>query len=220
METFLKDLRYAFRLLARNPAFTAIAILTMALGIGANTAIFSVVNTVLIRPLPYRDADKLVVVWEKSRKNDQNVVNPANFMDWSEQNNVFTEMAATFDRNVVMVGDGEPEEVPSQFATTNLFSMLGVDPILGRTFSPEDGKRDQPRVVVLSYGLWQRRFGGDPKIIGRKLNINRADAVVIGVMPAGFQWHVKKGSITAKTAELWSPWVITNEMRTRQGRFM
>jgi len=220
MEALWYDLRYGARMLAKSPGFTAVAVIALALGIGANTAIFSVVNAVLIRSLPYRDADKLVIVWEKSRKNDQNVVNPANFMDWSEQNNVFTEMAAIVDQNAVMLGDGEPEEVPSQFATTNLFSLLGVDAILGRTFSPDDGKPDQPRVVVLSYGLWQRRFGGDPKIIGRKLNINRAEAVVIGVMPAGFKWHIKKGSITAKTAELWSPWVITNEMRTRHGRFM
>src|SRR5713226_3342958 len=220
MEAIWNDLRYGARMLAKSPGFTAVAVIALALGIGANTAIFSVVNAVLIRSLPYRDADKLVIVWEKSRKNDQNVVNPANFMDWSEQNNVFTEMAAIVDQNAVMLGDGEPEEVPSQFATTNLFSLLGVDAILGRTFSPDDGKPDQPRVVVLSYGLWQRRFGGDPKIIGRKLNINRAEAVIIGVMPAGFKWHIKKGSITAKTAELWSPWVITNEMRTRHGRFM
>ena len=220
MEAVWHDLRYGARMLAKSPGFTGVAVIALALGIGANTAIFSVVNAVLIRPLAYRDADKLVIVWEKSRKNDQNVVNPANFMDWSEQNNVFTEMAATVDQNAVMLGDGEPEEVPSQFATTNLFSLLGVEAILGRTFSPDDGKPDQPRVVILSNGLWQRRFGGDPKIIGRKLNINRAEAVVIGVMPAGFKWHIRKGSITAKTAELWSPRVITNEMRTRHGRFM
>ncbi len=220
METVLKDLRYGARMLAKSPGFTLVAVIALGLGIGANTAIFSVVNAVLLRPLPYKDADKLVVVWEKSPKNDQNVVNPANFMDWREQNNVFTEMAAIVDQNAVMVGDGEPEEIPSQFATTNLFSVLGVDALLGRTFTPDDGKPDQPRVVVLSYGLWQRRFGGDPKIIGRKLNIGRAEATVVGVMPAGFKWHIKKGSITAKTAELWAPWVITNEMRTRLGRFM
>ncbi len=220
METVLKDLRYGARMLAKSPGFTLVAVIALGLGIGANTAIFSVVNAVLLRPLPYKDADKLVVVWEKSPKNDQNVVNPANFMDWREQNNVFTEMAAIVDQNAVMVGDGEPEEIPSQFATTNLVSGLGVDSLLGRTFTPDDGKPDQPRVVVLSYGLWQRRFGGDPKIIGRKLNIGRAEATVVGVMPAGFKWHIKKGSITAKTAELWAPWVITNEMRTRLGRFM
>lgn len=220
MEAFWQDLKYGARMLAKSPGFTLVAVIALTLGIGANTAIFSVVNAVLLRALPYRDADKLVVVWEKSKKNDQNVVNPANFMDWSEQNNVFIEMAAFADRNAVMLGDGDPEEIPAQFATTNFFSMLGVEAILGRTFTADDGKPDQPRVVVLSYGLWQRRFGGDPQIIGRKLNINRAEAIVIGVMPAGFKWHIKKGSLTAKTAEMWSPWVITNEMRTRRGRFM
>jgi putative ABC transport system permease protein len=220
MEQFWHDLKYGARMLAKSPGFTAVAVIALALGIGANTAIFSVVNAALLRPLPYPDADKLVIVWEKSRRNDQNTINPANFMDWSEQNNVFTDMAATFDRSAVLVGDGEPEEIPAQIATNNLFSLLGVDALLGRTFSPDDGKPEQPRVVILSYGLWQRRFGGDPNIIGRKLNVNRAEAVVIGVMPAGFKWHIHKGSMTTKTAELWSPFVITNEMRTRQGRFM
>lgn len=220
MEQLWHDLRYGARMLAKSPGFTAVAVIALALGIGANTAIFSVVNAALLRPLPYPDADKLVIVWEKSRRNDQNVINPANFMDWKEQNNVFTDMAATFDRSAVLVGDGEPEEVPAQLATNNLFSLLGVDALLGHTFSPDDGKPEQPRVVILSYGLWQRRFGGDPNIIGRKLNINRAEAIVIGVMPAGFKWHIHKGSMTTKTAELWSPFVITNEMRTRQGRFM
>src|SRR5436190_13618509 len=152
METFWHDVRYGARMLGRNPAFTAVAVIALALGIGANTAIFSVVNAALLRPLPYKDADKLVIVWEKSRKNEQNVVNPANFMDWSEQNNVFTDIAGTYDRSVVLVGDGEPEEIPAQLATTNLFSLLGVDAILGRTFSADDGKPDQPRVAILSYG--------------------------------------------------------------------
>jgi putative ABC transport system permease protein len=220
MEAFWQDLKYGARMLAKGPGFTLVAVVALALGIGANTAIFSVVNAVLLRALPYRDADKLVIVWEKSQRNDQNVANPANFMDWSEQNSVFTDMAAIADQNAVMVGDGEPEEIPSQLATTNLFSMLGVDALLGRTFTADDGKPNQPRVVVISYGLWQRRFGADPAIIGRKLNINRAEATVIGVMPAGFKWHIRKGSLTAKNAELWAPWVITSEMRTRRGRFM
>src|SRR5438552_15640185 len=153
MEALWQDLKYGARLLSKSPVFTLVAVIALALGIGANTAIFSVVNAVLLRALPFRDADKLVVVWEKSRKNDQHVANPANFLDWSEQNNVFAEMAAFIDQNAVMIGDGEPEEVPSQFATTNLFSMLGVEALLGRTFSPDDGQPNQPRVVVLSYGL-------------------------------------------------------------------
>ena len=220
METLWQDLKYGARMFAKNPRFTLVSVIALGLGIGANTAIFSVVNSLLLHPLPYRDAEKLVIVWERSRKNDQNVVNPANFMDWREQNTVFTEMAAIADQTAVMLGDGEPEQVPSQLATTNLFSVLGVDAILGRTFSEDDGKPDQPRVVLLSYGLWQRRFGGDPNIIGRRLNIDRVETIVVGVMPAGFKWHIKKGSLTGKPAELWSPWVITNEMRTRRGRFM
>ena len=220
MQALWQDLKYGARMLAKSPGFTLVAVVALALGIGANTAIFSVVNAVLLRALPYRDADKLVIVWEKSQKNDQNVANPANFIDWSEQNSVFSEMAAIADQNAVMVGDGDPEEIPSQFATTNLFSMLGVDALLGRTFTADDGKPDQPRVVVISYGLWQRRFGADPAIIGRALNINRAEATVIGVMPAGFKWHIRKGSLTAKSAEMWAPWVITNEIRTRRGRYM
>src|ERR1041385_1362 len=192
MQILLQDIRYGIRMLLKKPGFTLVAIITLALGIGANTAIFSVVNAVLLRALPYREADKLVVVWERSQRNDQNVANPANFMDWREQNHVFTDMGAIFDTSASLTGDGEPEEIPAQLATANLFSILGVEPILGRAFSPDDGKPDQPRVVVLSYGLWQRRFGGDPHIIGRKLNLNRAETTVIGVMPAGFKWHIKK----------------------------
>jgi hypothetical protein len=111
MDSFWHDLRYGVRMLAKSPGFTVVAALARALGIGANNAIFSVVNAVLLTPLPYKDADKLMIVWEKSPKNDQNVVNPANFMDWSEQNSVFTDMAATLDQNAVMIGDGEPEEI-------------------------------------------------------------------------------------------------------------
>ena len=220
MEKLWKDLQYGARMLVKSPGFTTVAIITLALGIGANTAIFSVVNTVLLGKLPYKDADKLVIVWEKGRKTDQNVVNPANFMDWSEQNSVFTSMVAFADQTAVLIGDGEPEQVPSQFATVNLFSVLGVDALLGRTFSEDDGKPGQPRVVILSYGLWQRRFGGDPQIIGGTININQNSTTVIGVMPAGFRWHIKKGSLTAKVADLWTPFVITNEMRERHGRFL
>src|SRR5512132_4148308 len=114
METLWQDLRYGTRMLAKSPGFTAVAVIALALGIGANTAIFSVVNAALLRALPYQDADKLVIVWEKSRRNDQNVINPPNFIDSSEHNNVFTDMAATFDRSAVLIGDGEPEEIPAQ----------------------------------------------------------------------------------------------------------
>ncbi|HKC86998.1 MAG TPA: ABC transporter permease [Blastocatellia bacterium] len=219
-----QDLRQGARSLVKQPTFTIVAVIALALGVGANTAIFSVVHAVLLRSLPYRDADRLVTVWENNRKrgDDQNVINMGNFFDWKEQNRVFEDMAAFFDTTANLRSGGEPEEIPAQIATTSLFSILGVNPILGRSFAPDDGKPGQPRVVALSFGLWQRRFGGDPQIIGRKLVLNMFDtneATVIGVMPADFNWHVKAGSMTRKTAEMWAPWQVGEQTRLRRGRF-
>ena len=220
MNTFWQDLRYGLRMLAKNPGFTVVGVLTLALGIGANTAIFSVVNSVLLGPLPYRDADRLAIVWESRVDEHQNTINPANFMDWKEQNNVFEDMAAFADFRGVVIGDGEPEEIPLQLATPNLFSVLGVEALRGRTLLPGDGQPDQPLVVVISYGLWQRRFGGRSDIVGRQLNLNRRDVTIVGVMPPSFQWFIKKGSLTSKAAEMWTPFVIQGEVRQRHGRFM
>jgi putative ABC transport system permease protein len=224
METLWQDLRQGARSLLKQPTFTIIAVITLALGVGANTAIFSVVHAVLLQSLPYRDADRLVTVWEHNRRrgNTQNVINMGNFFDWKEQNRVFEDMAAFFDTTANLTSGGDPEEIPSQIATTNLFNILGVNPILGRTFAPDDGKPGQPRVVVLSFGLWQRRFGADPQIIGRKLGLNifsTSEATVIGVMPADFNWHVKAGSMTRKIAEMWAPWQVDESLRQRSGRF-
>jgi len=218
MKTLLQDLRYAFRMLRKNPGFTSVAVVTLALGIGANTAIFSVVNAVLIRAFPYRDADRLVIVWETYR-GGENTVSPANFFDWQEQNRVFECMAAYADTRVTLIGDGAPEEIPAQRTTANLFSVLGLNALLGRTFAEEDGKPGQNNVVVISFGLWQSRFGGDPRVIGRKVNLNAADYTVIGVLPPDVKWHVRKFSLTGQIAELWIP-AITNEMKQHRGRFI
>src|SRR5262245_39492088 len=213
IETLWQDLRHGARSLVKQPTFTIVAVIALALGIGANTAIFSVVHAVLLRSLPYRDADRLVTVWENNRKrgNDQNVINLGNFFDWKEQNRVFEDMAAFFDTTASLKSGGDPEEIPAQIATFSLFSILGVNPILGRSFTADDGKPGQPRVVALSFGLWQRRFGGDPQIIGRKLILNMFDineVTVIGVMPPDFKWHVKAGSLTRKAAEIWATWQV------------
>src|SRR2546421_3812611 len=184
MQGLIQDLRYGIRMLLKSPAVTAVSVIALTLGIGANTAIFSVVHAVLLRSLPYAEGDRLAIVWEnrKSGKgNPQNVINLGNFFDWKEQNSVFSDMAAFFDRNVNLTGDGQPEEVPSQIATPNLFSLLGLTAIKGRTFLPDDGKTDQ-RVVVISYDLWQRRFGGDSNIIGRKIILNNQPNEIIGVL--------------------------------------
>ena len=128
-------------------------------------------------------------------------------------------MAAFFDQNANLTGDGDPEEIPAQIATTNLFSLLGVNPIKGRTFAPDDGKTGQSRVVVISYDLWQRRFGGDPNIIGRKITLDNQPNEIIGVLPPEVGWYVQKGSMISKPPQIWSPWQIANELRGRRGRF-
>jgi putative ABC transport system permease protein len=224
LETLWQDLRQGARSLFKQPTFTTVAVVTLALGVGANTAIFSVVHAVLLQSLPYREADRLVTVWENNRKrgNDQNVINMGNFFDWKEQNRVFEDMAAFFDTTANLKSGGDPEEIPAQIATANLFNLLGVTPVLGRTFTPDDGKPGQPRVVALSFGLWQRRFGGDPQIIGRKLTMNMFninEVTVIGVMPADFNWHIKAGSLNRKVAEMWAPWQVGEQTRQRAGRY-
>jgi len=218
MNTLWQDMRLGLRMLVKNPGFTLVAVITLALGIGANTAIFSVVNAVLIRAFPYRDADRLVVVWEKSRRIEQNTISPANFFDWQEQNNVFEGLAAFADTRANITSDGEPEEIPAQRITGNLFSVLGVNALLGRTITQDDSKPGQNNVVVISYGLWQRRFGGDPNVIGRKVILGTFENTIVGVMPPDFKWHVRKNSLTGQVAELWTPWAVTNEFRQFRGR--
>jgi putative ABC transport system permease protein len=219
LETWRQDLRYGARMLFKRPGFTLIATLTLMLGVGANTAIFTVVHAALLQSLPYPTADRLVTVWE-SRRTDikgQNMINLANFLDWKEQNSVFEDMAAYASQSASLTSDGEPEEIKALLATTGFLNILGVPPLLGRSFAPDDGKPGQPAVVVIGFGLWQRRFGGDPQIIGRKLSLNGAETTVIGVMPAGFDWRLKTASSAArKMTEMWIPWQI--EDRNRRGR--
>jgi putative ABC transport system permease protein len=221
MTTLFQDIRFGARMLLKSPSMTLIALLALTLGIGANTAIFSVVNAVLLRTFPYTDADRLVLVWEKREggRTDQNVINLGNFSDWKEQNQVFSDMAMFFDRSVNLTSDGEPEEVACQYAGTNLFSVLGTNAALGRTFVDDDGREGQPNVVVISYGLWQRRYGGDKQIVGRQIIVNERPATIVGVMPATFGWHIQKGSQASKPADIWLPFQITNELRRRRGRF-
>jgi len=205
LETLAQDIRYGARVLVKHKAFTAIAVLTLGLGIGANTAIFSVVNELLLRPLPYRDAATIVTVWEVSpRGRHQNTTSPSNFRSWLEQNTSFQNLAAFFDMRTNLTGDFEPEELSVQIVTPPFFQTLGVDPILGRTFDPGDDEADKPSVTVLSYGLWQRRFGGQSDIVGKEIKLNGLPVVVIGVMPPNFQFYIQQRSGTGRPAELWS----------------
>jgi len=219
--TLVADIKFGVRMLLKSPVMTFVALFALTLGIGANTAFFSVVNTVLLRSFPYKDPEQLALVWEKRQgaRTDQNVINLGNFSDWKEQNSVFTDMAAFLDTSRNLTGDGEPEEITGQLATTNLFSVLGTNPVLGRTFAEDDGREGGPRVIVISYGLWQRRFGGDKLIVGRQILVNEQPATVIGVMPATFGWHIQGKSRARKPADIWMPLQITNELRERRGRF-
>ena len=208
------DLRYGLRMLTKNPAFTAIAVLALALGIGANTAIFSVVNAILLRPLPFKNPDELVMVWENATHQGfpKNTPSPANFLDWREQNTVFTGISAMATRSFNLTGVGEPERLDGRRVSANIFDLLGVRPILGRTFVAEE---DQPgmRVALLNEMLWKRRFGSDPSVIGRALMLNGESYTVIGVLPRnvrlpGFgNWH----------DQIWVPLAFPPEEATARG---
>ena len=186
MFKLLQDVRYAFRLLAKSPGFTAIAILTLALGIGANTAIFSVVNGVLLRPLPFRDPSQLVLIAEKS---SFPVISTSyeNYLDWRDQSHSFESMEATRSGAITLTDAGDPERLNVRMVTAGLFSMLGINARVGRTFLPEEDRAGGTPVALLSYGLWQRRFGGSQEIIGKAINLDAQPYTVVGILPSGFQ---------------------------------
>jgi putative ABC transport system permease protein len=200
MDGVTNDLRYAARMLRRSPSFTAIAIVTLALGIGANTAMFSVVNAVILRPLPYQDPDRLAMLWTTDPKRDirEEGTSYPTFLDWRSQSRAFADMAICSRGNpVTLTGGNEPERVMGEAVSANLFPLLGVTPLLGRTFS-DDEEQQRERVVVVSYALWQRRFGASRDAIGKKLEVDGQTFQVIGVMPAGFYFPTKD-------VQLWQP---------------
>ncbi|HKP86337.1 MAG TPA: ABC transporter permease [Blastocatellia bacterium] len=186
MDTLWQDLRYGARMLAKSPGFTAVAVLTLALGIGANTAIFSLINTVLLRPLPFKDPDRLVMVWERrSSSGDANIpISGHEFAGWREQNHVFEQTATYTAGDFNLTGSGEPEAVNGLTVSADFFSVFGVAPLLGRTFSPGEDQEGGARVAVLSQGFWHRRFGSDPDIIGKSITLSDKSYTVVGVMPA------------------------------------
>src|SRR5262245_16888425 len=165
MDILWKDLRYAIVGLIKNPSFSTTAVLVVALGVGASTVMFSVVNSVLLRPLPYPDADRIVAVWEDSTALGfpKNTPAPANFLDWRSQNRVFSQMSA-LDSTTAIITGGEPEEVMTQRVTADFFPVLGIKPQIGRPILPEDDTPESARVVLISHSLWLRRFGGEPSV--------------------------------------------------------
>lgn len=188
MRDFVQELRLALRMLARSPGFSAVALLTLALGIAANTAIFSVADAVLFAPLPYREPERLTMVWGLSPNLSRRPVSPANFLDWRAQSESFEGLAAFSNVSFNLSGDGEPEAIRAASVSANFFDVLGTPPLLGTTFHRTEGGADAPNTVVISHGLWKRRFGGDSRVLGRMLRLNDTSYEVIGVMPEHFEW--------------------------------
>src|SRR5712664_3978450 len=204
MQNFIQDFRYAIRMLLRNPGFTLVAVLTLALGIGANTAIFSVVNTVLLKPLPYPNPDSLVKIWTHFTSiglpNDQNWFSPPELRDVLQQNHSFSDISAISQGTFNLGVSGNPQSLSGATVSPSFFTLLGVNPRLGRTFSSDEGEQGHDRVVVLSYALWQRVFGADSQIVGKDVTIDGRSCKVIGVMPQGFDYPAP--------SDLWTPQVF------------
>jgi putative ABC transport system permease protein len=213
MTSLVQDLRYAIRMLLKNPGFAVVAVIALALGMGANTVIFSVVNTVLLRSLPYDDPDRLMIVKEnKLPQFPEFSVSPGNFLDWQKQSNSFEKLAAIINGAAynLAAGDAEPERLRGARVSAGLFEMLGAKPVQGRTFLDEEDQPGRENVVILSGSLWKRRFGSDPNIIGQSITLSAASYTVIGIMPSTFQFP-------DRDTELWTPIAFTARQAQQHG---
>src|SRR5215216_2957189 len=190
MDSIIKDIRFAVRGLLKRPAFAAIAVLTLALGIGANTAIFSVVNAVLLRPLPIKDPDGVMTFWHSAPEKGLSHLdlNDAMFAYYRDRTRTFESMAAYEGGEFALTGGGEPEVVSGAIVTFNYFNVLGREPLHGRVFTPQEDTPGNNHVALLSYALWQRRFGGNPNIVGQSINLDSEPTTIVGIMPADFDF--------------------------------
>src|SRR5215218_7796287 len=200
MNTLLQDLRYGARILLKQPGFTFVAVITLALGIGANTAIFSLVNSILLRPLPFREPDRVVRLIQASPKLGLTTwgVSQADFAAYREQNRSFESVALYTNTAINLTGAGEPERLPVANVSADFFKVFGVNPLLGRTFVEGEDAAGKNQICVISYAFWQRRFGGDPNVVGKTLSLNNTQTQIVGVMPAEFKFPRYE-------VDLWTP---------------
>ncbi|HKQ80161.1 MAG TPA: ABC transporter permease [Blastocatellia bacterium] len=213
-DEMFQDLRFGLRMLRKHPGFTAVAVITLALGIGANTAIFSVVNAVVLRPLAFKEPDRIVHLWERELKRglDRYPLAPPNYIDYRDQSHVFEQIGAYRPQNFNFTGDGEPERLDGVCASAGVFAALGVNPFLGRVYGPEEEQPGHNRVVILNHGFWSRRFGSNPTIVGKSLTLNGVPYDVVGVMPAGFQFPSDDEPVA-----LWIPMTFSASEMTNRG---
>lgn len=227
MEILLRDLRYAVRMMIKNFGFTILVIITLALGIGANTAIFSVVNAVLLKPLPFKEPERIVLIWMSNPRlklaYKELPAPPADFIDWRDQNTVFDNLSAFSANAFTLMGTSEPERIDGVQASADFFSVLGVQPALGRTFTHEEDQPGKSQVVVISNNLWGRRFGSDPNIINKVITLDGQSYTVIGVMPKGFEFPqgatMPPGLQFPAKPELWTPIAFNNERLRDRSNF-
>jgi putative ABC transport system permease protein len=209
MHTLWQDLRYGARMLLKNPGVTLVAVITLALGIGANTAIFSVVNAVMLRPLPYKNPDRLVSLWANVPGYGRWRTTPANFLDWKKQNTSFEDLAAFGSSTMTLTGAGEPEQILGTRVSAGYFPVVGVEPMLGRSFLAEEYEAGRGQAVILGHAFWQRRFGGDPAVINKTITLDGRAYTVTGVMPAGVYpaWPTTSGKISfdLNQEQFWTP---------------
>ncbi len=221
METLWYDLSHSIRVLSKHPGFTAVAVLSLAIGIGANSAIFSVTNALLLRPLPYTDADRLVILWSRSPGLNvpQDWFSPGQYLDIKTQNDVFDETSISIGGSFNLTGQGTPEHIDGARVSSSLFSLLEAGSLLGRVFLPEEDEPGKPQTVILSNGFWQRYFGADPEVIGRTLTLNGGDFTIVGVMPADFSLNkeVMPAVNGIQNADLLLPLPINESARANRG---
>jgi predicted permease len=225
MESLFKDIRYGVRSLVKHPGFTAVAVVTLALGIGANTAIFSVVNATLLRPLPFKDPERVVMVWgflpKMAQTADKLPSSSGNFVSLHDQNHTLEDLAAFRSWGWQRTGGGEPELLLGARVSSDFFSAVGVSPILGRAFTPDEDMPDRAPVAIISYGLWQRHFGADQNVIGKTVTLTGQTVMVVGVMPRGFQFpggaNMISGLQFALQNDVWMPLALTDKEKGQQG---
>ena len=207
MRTIFQDLHYAFRMLFKNTGIATVSILTLAVGIGANSAVFSVVDALVLRPLPFEDAERIMTLSmvQGGRTNELEGISPADFLDWREQNTVFDQISAYISTNVNITGAGDPEYVQGAQVSSDFFGILRVDAVYGRTFLPGEDEPGNDRVAVISHNLWQRRFNSDPNFVGTTLSLNGENTTIIGILPANYNYPVDQ--------DLWPPLALTAEQR-------